>query len=59
MYLNYATQVIFKSSKVIPVMIMGAIVWRKRFSAQQYLAALILVVGLVTVRIGDRKRDLA
>ena len=50
LYLNYATQVIFKSSKVIPVMVVGSLVWRKRFTAGQYLAAAILVVGLATVR---------
>jgi hypothetical protein len=49
LYLNYATQVIFKSSKVIPVMVVGAIVWRKRFTLEQYAAAAVLVVGLVTV----------
>jgi adenosine 3'-phospho 5'-phosphosulfate transporter B3 len=49
MYLNFATQVIFKSSKVIPVMIVGTVVWRKTFTRLQYCSALILVAGLVMV----------
>lgn len=51
LYLNYATQVIFKSSKVIPVMLVGAVVWHKRYSGAQYASVLLVVVGLATVRV--------
>ena len=50
LYLNFGTQIIFKSSKVVPVMVVGSIVWGKRFSWLQYASALVMVVGLVMVR---------
>jgi adenosine 3'-phospho 5'-phosphosulfate transporter B3 len=49
LYLNFATQVIFKSSKVIPVMVVGALVWRKSFSCMHYFSAVVLIAGLVLV----------
>jgi drug/metabolite transporter (DMT)-like permease len=49
LYLNYATQVIFKSSKVIPVMIVGSLVWHKRYSLAQYGSVILVVIGLATV----------
>ena len=53
-YLNFTTQVIFKSSKVIPVMVVGALVWKKKYNFAQYGSALLLIVGLILFTLADR-----
>nr|XP_040583305.1 adenosine 3'-phospho 5'-phosphosulfate transporter 2-like isoform X2 [Lepeophtheirus salmonis] len=45
-HLNYPTQVIFKSCKLIPVLIGGTIIQGKKYSSIDYLAALIMSIGL-------------
>jgi adenosine 3'-phospho 5'-phosphosulfate transporter B3 len=57
LYLNYATQVIFKSSKVIPVMIVGSLVWHKRYSLAQYGSVILVVIGLATVGTSHARRQ--
>jgi len=52
-YLNYPTRVMFKSSKVIPVMFVGAILQGKRYSGLEYLGAFILVGGITIFTLGD------
>ncbi|KAB2089598.1 hypothetical protein ERO13_A03G060950v2 [Gossypium hirsutum] len=46
-YLNYPAQIMFKSTKVLPVMIMGAFVpgLRRKYPFNEYISALLLVVG--------------
>ena len=45
-YLNYPTQVVFKSCKLIPVMIGGVLIQNKRYSKMQVAAVLCLCLGL-------------
>lgn len=45
-YVSYATQVVGKSCKPIPVMILGVLVGRKRYTFSKYVAILIVVVGV-------------
>lgn len=54
-YINYPTQIMFKSSKVIPVMIMGAFIpgLRRMYSVYEYLAAFTLVSGLIIFTLAD------
>lgn len=52
-YLSYPMRVIFKSSKVIPVMLVGAILLKRRYSMGDYLSALVLVAGIVVFSLGD------
>ncbi|KRZ70094.1 Adenosine 3'-phospho 5'-phosphosulfate transporter 2 [Trichinella papuae] len=47
-YLNYPTQVVFKSCKLIPVMIGG-----KRYSLYDYIAVLLMTVGLIMFSLAD------
>ncbi|KRY18464.1 Adenosine 3'-phospho 5'-phosphosulfate transporter 2 [Trichinella patagoniensis] len=47
-YLNYPTQVVFKSCKLIPVMIGG-----KRYSVYDYIAVLLMTVGLIMFSLAD------
>mmetsp|Transcript_38341 Transcript_38341/g.62111 ORF Transcript_38341/g.62111 Transcript_38341/m.62111 type:complete len:409 (-) Transcript_38341:26-1252(-) len=45
-YVNYPTQVMFKSSKVIPVMLVGIVILGKRYHPFEYLAAFCFMLGL-------------
>ncbi|EFJ14308.1 hypothetical protein SELMODRAFT_271324 [Selaginella moellendorffii] len=55
MFLNYPAQIMFKSTKVLPVMIMGAFIpgLRRKYSFQEYVSAVMLVVGLVIFTLAD------
>lgn len=53
LYLNYPTHIIFKSSKILPTMFIGAVWLRKRYGSQDYLAALALVAGLILFVLAD------
>lgn len=45
-FISYPTQVLLKSCKMLPVMLLGAVVFRHKYSAVEYLA-----VGLITLGI--------
>ncbi|CAH2302613.1 solute carrier family 35 member B1 [Pelobates cultripes] len=45
-YVNYPTQVLGKSCKPIPVMILGATVLRKKYPLTKYLCVLLIVLGV-------------
>lgn len=53
LYLNFPTQVLFKSCKLIPVMIGGVLLLKKRYVLLEYISALLLCAGLVEVTIGN------
>jgi solute carrier family 35 (adenosine 3'-phospho 5'-phosphosulfate transporter), member B3 len=52
-YLNYPTQVLFKSCKLIPVMIGGIILLKKRYVMMEYMSAILLCAGLVEITLGN------
>ncbi|XP_031124419.1 UDP-galactose/UDP-glucose transporter 4-like [Ipomoea triloba] len=54
-YLNYPAQIMFKSTKVLPVMIMGAFIpgLRRKYPLQEYISAVLLVVGLILFTLSD------
>jgi adenosine 3'-phospho 5'-phosphosulfate transporter B3 len=52
-YLNYPTQILFKSSKLIPVMLGSTLVLRKRYHFLEYLAAFFLCIGVAGFTLGD------
>eukprot|EP00002_Diphylleia_rotans_P020146 TRINITY_DN3906_c0_g1_i3.p1 TRINITY_DN3906_c0_g1~~TRINITY_DN3906_c0_g1_i3.p1 ORF type:complete len:385 (+),score=76.63 TRINITY_DN3906_c0_g1_i3:51-1205(+) len=52
-YINYPTQIIFKSSKIVPVMIGGVLVLRKSFTAMEYVAGACVSVGLAVFTLAD------
>ncbi|KAM3960761.1 adenosine 3'-phospho 5'-phosphosulfate transporter 2 [Aphomia sociella] len=54
-YLNYPTQLIFKSCKLIPVMIGSIIILGKRYGFLDYVAAVIMCVGLTMFTLADSK----
>ncbi|XP_010529538.1 PREDICTED: UDP-galactose/UDP-glucose transporter 2 [Tarenaya hassleriana] len=54
-YLNYPAQIMFKSTKVLPVMIMGAFIpgLRRKYPVHEYVSAFMLVVGLILFTLAD------
>ncbi|XP_010934424.1 UDP-galactose/UDP-glucose transporter 4 [Elaeis guineensis] len=54
-FLNYPAQLMFKSTKVLPVMIMGAFIpgLRRKYPVHEYISAVLLVVGLILFTLAD------
>lgn len=52
-FLNYATRIVAKSSKVIPVMVFATLITKKKFSAGEWGAAALLVAGISLFTLGD------
>ncbi|GLT78286.1 hypothetical protein SLA2020_498260 [Shorea laevis] len=54
-FLNYPEQIMFKSTKVLPVMIMGAFIpgLRRKYPPHEYISAMLLVVGLILFTLAD------
>ena len=55
-YLTYPTRVMFKSSKVIPVMLASVVIAGRRYSLGEYMAALLLVAGITMFTLADKVR---
>lgn len=55
-YVNYPTQVIGKSCKPIPVMILGALYARKKYPFKKYCFILTIVAGVVLFVIKDSSK---
>jgi len=54
-YLNYATRIMFKSSKVVPTMLVGTLTQGRSYTLAEYSAAGVLVFGIVLFTLGDRE----
>ncbi|KVH89139.1 UAA transporter [Cynara cardunculus var. scolymus] len=54
-FLNYPAQLMFKSTKVLPVMVMGAFIpgLRRKYPPHEYVSALLLVAGLILFTLAD------
>ncbi|KAJ4842195.1 putative glycosidase CRH2 [Turnera subulata] len=54
-WLNYPAQIMFKSTKVLPVMIMGAFIpgLRRKYPPHEYVSAVLLVLGLILFTLAD------
>ncbi|KAK8332231.1 hypothetical protein V6Z11_A10G127600 [Gossypium hirsutum] len=54
-FLNYPAQLMFKSTKVLPVMVMGAFIpgLRRKYPAHKYVSAILLVLGLILFTLAD------
>ena len=55
-FLNYPTRVLFKSSKLVPTMIMGTLIQGRTYSILEYLAAGLLVLGVALFTLGDAEQ---
>lgn len=54
-WVNYPTQVIGKSGKPIPVMILGVLIGKKKYPIQKYLFVLLVVIGVALFMFKDGK----
>jgi adenosine 3'-phospho 5'-phosphosulfate transporter B3 len=52
-YLSYPTKILFKSSKLLGVMIIGVIFLRKSYKKMDYLASLCIFIGLYLIFYGS------
>jgi adenosine 3'-phospho 5'-phosphosulfate transporter B3 len=52
-YINFPTKVVFRSSKLIPTMVVASFVHGKSFSTVEYLLALCISIGLVLFAAAD------
>ncbi|KAG0491560.1 hypothetical protein HPP92_004605 [Vanilla planifolia] len=54
-FLNYPAQLMFKSTKVLPVMVMGAFIpgLRRKYPPHEYISAILLVAGLILFTLAD------
>lgn len=57
LYLNYSTRIVFKSSKIIPVMLMGVVMQGKKYLPLEYLSVFVLVAGIVFFTLGDKSES--
>ncbi|XP_065220014.1 adenosine 3'-phospho 5'-phosphosulfate transporter 1-like [Planococcus citri] len=53
-FISFPTQVLAKASKLIPVMIMGKIVSKKKYKYYEYITALLICVGMAMFLVGSR-----
>jgi len=56
-WVNYPTQVLGKSCKPIPVMMLGVILAGKRYNIVKYLSVMLIVVGVALFMYKDGKSD--
>ncbi|ESW06948.1 hypothetical protein PHAVU_010G089600 [Phaseolus vulgaris] len=54
-FLNYPAQIMFKSTKVLPVMLMGSFIpgLRRKYPVHEYVSAVLLVIGLIMFTLAD------
>lgn len=56
-YINYPTQVLGKSCKPIPVMILGVLLAKKKYPIAKYLCVLMIVSGVASFMYKDKKSE--
>eukprot|EP01117_Protostelium_nocturnum_P014210 TRINITY_DN5388_c0_g1_i1.p1 TRINITY_DN5388_c0_g1~~TRINITY_DN5388_c0_g1_i1.p1 ORF type:complete len:410 (-),score=105.84 TRINITY_DN5388_c0_g1_i1:425-1654(-) len=54
-YLSYPTKVLFKSSKIIPLMMIGRFAFGKKYTLIQYSASVFLLSGVILFSLADAK----
>ncbi|GAM23140.1 hypothetical protein SAMD00019534_063150 [Acytostelium subglobosum LB1] len=57
-FINYKTRVMFQSSKLIPVMVIGGFMFKRSYSLVNYISVLAMTAGLVLFSIGDSSSSL-
>jgi len=53
-YLNYATGTILKSMKLLPVMLISVLWLRRKYGAQEYISAVLMVTSAALFGLGER-----
>jgi len=52
-YVSFPTQVLAKASKIIPVMLMGKVVSKKKYEYYEYVVAVLISVGMIAFLFGN------
>ena len=53
-YIDYATKIIVKSCKLVSVMVVGIVFFSRRFKCYEYVASVLLVIGLLFLALGGQ-----
>lgn len=56
-HLNYATGTVLKSMKLVPVMVLSVLWLRRRYSAEEYAAAALMVASAALFGLGERELE--
>lgn len=56
-YVSFPVQTVFKSSKIIPVMIMGKVLKGTNYPMAQYIEALLITIGVAVFSIASKSSD--
>lgn len=56
-WLPYPTQVVGKSAKPIPVLLLGVLIGNKQYSVQKYVCIFLIVIGVVLFMFKDGKKN--
>ena len=51
-YVSYTTQSLAKTSKMIPVLVVGALVWKKQHRQREWVAGGVILIGSVSFGVG-------
>ncbi|XP_035453143.2 adenosine 3'-phospho 5'-phosphosulfate transporter 1 [Spodoptera frugiperda] len=57
-YVSFPTQVLSKSCKVIPVMLMGKLVSRNKYEVYEYVTAVLISVGMIMFMFGSHDTNM-
>jgi len=52
-YISFPTQVLAKASKVIPVMLMGKVVSKRKYEYYEYVVAVLITLGMIAFLLGS------
>jgi len=52
-YLNFKTKILFQTSKIIPVMIIGGILFKRTYNSKEYSSIFLMISGLSLFCIGE------
>ncbi|KAF2076220.1 hypothetical protein CYY_002461 [Polysphondylium violaceum] len=52
-YLNFKTKILFQTSKIIPVMIIGGILFKRTYNKKEYMSIFFMISGLLLFCIGE------
>ncbi|GAB9471348.1 Drug/metabolite transporter [Globisporangium polare] len=51
-HVSYPTQALGKSCKMIPVMLMGVLIRRKKYTVREYICVLLITIGIAVFQLG-------
>lgn len=58
-YISYSLRVVIKAGKILPVMLVGTLYVRKRYSAVQYASCALLTLGMIVFTLGDARGEVS